>query len=372
MKIKKHPLLSTYVGTQREIVSFHYGDAQAGQKIYIQSSLHADELPGMLVAHHLRMRFLELESAGKISGEIVVVPVANPVGLSQTMLRSQVGRFEMATGENFNRHYPAMYPNIVERVESRLTDDGDANARAVREAMRHELDTLKPRTELESMRRVLMRLSCDADVVLDLHCDSDAVLHLYTGTPMWPQCEPLARYLGAYATLLATESGDNPFDEACSQTWWQLAGHFKDRFPIAMACLAVTVELRSQTDVNHLLAMQDADNIIAFLTHRGVIDGAAPDLPELKYPATPLAGSEAIESPVSGVVAFLKKPGDWVQSGEIIAEIINPLTADVRTLACSTDGVLYACENRFFATAGMRLAKVAGAKAFRTGKLLSA
>ena len=64
------------------------------------------------------------------------------------------------------------------------------------------------------MRRALMRLACDADVVLDLHCDSDAVLHLYTGTPLWPQCEPLARYMGAYATLLATESGDNPFDEA--------------------------------------------------------------------------------------------------------------------------------------------------------------
>jgi hypothetical protein len=34
--------------------------------------------------------------------------------------------------------------------------------------------------------------------------------------------------------------------------------------------------------------------------------------------------------------------------------------------------VLYALENRYFATAGMRLAKVAGARAFRTGKLLSA
>ena len=372
MQIKKHPLLSTYVGTEREIVSFHYGDGKPGQKIYIQSSLHADELPGMLVAHHLRKRFADLEAAGKISGEVVVVPVANPVGLSQTMLRSQIGRFEMATGENFNRHYPAMYPGIVERVESKLTADGEANTRAVRETMLQELDALKPQTELEHMRNVLMRLSCDADVVLDLHCDSDAVLHLYTGTPLWSQCEPLARYMGAYATLLATESGDNPFDEACSQTWWQLEEHFRNRFPIPMACLSVTVELRSQNDVNHELAMQDAENIIAFLTHRGVIAGTALPLPELKYPATPLAGSEALEAPISGVVAFLKKPGEWVEAGTVIAEVINPITAEVRTLACNTAGVLYALENRYFATAGMRLAKVAGAKAFRTGKLLSA
>ena len=375
MQTRKHPLLSTYVGTEREIVSFHYGNGKPGQKIYIQSSLHADELPGMLVAHHLRTRFLALETAGRIVGEIVVVPVANPVGLSQTMLHSQIGRFEMATGENFNRHYPPMYPAIAERIASKLTGNTESNARVVREAMLQELDGLAPKTELESMRRALMRLSCDADVVLDLHCDSDAVLHLYTGTPLWTQCEPLARYMGAYATLLATESGDNPFDEACSQTWWQLADHFKERSPeivIPMACLSVTVELRSQTDVNHAIAAQDADNIVAFLTHRGAIEGVAPPLPDLKYPATPLAGSEAIESPVSGVVAFLRKPGDWIQSGDAIAEVINPLTSVATTLNSKTDGVLYAIENRYFATAGMRLAKVAGAKAFRTGKLLSA
>ena len=372
MKTLKHPLLSTYVGTNREIVSFHYGDESVGEKIYIQASLHADELPGMLVAHHLRQRLAELEATAKIHGEIVVVPVANPVGLAQTLLHSQVGRFEMATGENFNRHYPAMYPAIVDSVEPKLGADGGANVRAIRKAMLDQLDALAPVTELESMRRILMRLSCDADVVLDLHCDSDAVLHLYTGTPLWSQCEPLARYMGAYATLLATESGDNPFDEACSQTWWQLADHFKGRFPIPMACLSVTVELRSQTDVNHALAKRDAENIIAFLTHRGVIDGVVPPLPELLYPATPLAGSEAISSPVSGVVAFLKRPGDWIQSGDAIAEVINPITSEINTLVSHTEGVLYALENRYLATAGMRLAKVAGAKAFRIGKLLSA
>lgn len=378
MQTKKHPLLSTYVGTEREIVGFHYGDGKPGQKIYIQASLHADELPGMLVAHHLRARLAALEAAGKIVGEIVVVPVANPLGLSQTFLHSQQGRFELASGENFNRHYPAMYPAIVDRLEAKLTADGDANTRVVREAMLDELDRLDasnsdaPLTELASMRRVLMRLSCDADVVLDLHCDADAVLHLYTGTPMWPQCEPLARYLGAYATLLATESGDNPFDEACSQTWWQLAEHFKGRFPIPMACLSVTVELRGQTEVNHAQAEQDADNIIAFLIHRGAVNGVAPPLPELKYAATPLAGSEAIDAPVSGIVVFLKKPGEWIKAGDAIVDIVNPLTNEVRTLTCRTEGVLYARENRYFATVGMRLAKVAGAKAFRTGKLLGA
>ncbi|MBL8523659.1 MAG: succinylglutamate desuccinylase/aspartoacylase family protein [Betaproteobacteria bacterium] len=372
MKIQKHPLLSTYAGTAREIVSFHYGNGRAGEKIYIQSSLHADELPGMLVAHHLRKRFSALEAAGKIVGEIVVVPIANPVGLAQTVLHNQLGRFELGTGENFNRHYPAMYPGIAPRVEGKLGSDPALNRNVIRQAMHEELNSLTPKTELHSMRQTLMRLACDADVSLDLHCDADAVVHLYTGTPMWPQCEPLARYMGAYATLLATESGDNPFDEACSQTWWQMEEHVKGRFPIPMACLSVTVELRGQTDVAHEQAATDANAIVAFLTHRGVIDGDTPPLPDLKHPATPLAGSEAIEAPISGVVTFARKPGDWIKVGDVIGEVIDPITAETHPLTSNTEGVLYARENRYFATAGMRLAKVAGARAFRTGKLLSA
>jgi len=372
MKTITHPLVSTYLGTQRHLVSFHYGEPGSGEKVYVQASLHADELPGMLVAHHLRQQLAQLEAAGKLRGEVIVVPVVNPIGLSQTLLRYQIGRFEIASGENYNRHYPALYPLIADKLDDVLTADATQNKETVRAAMRAALDALTPQTELDSLRRTVMRLSCDADVVLDLHCDSEAVLHLYTGTPLWDQCEPLARYMGAHATLLATESGDNPFDEACSQTWWQLADHFKQRFPIPMGCLSVTVELRGEADVSHAQAAQDAAAIIAFLSHRGVVAQTPPPLPDLLQPATPLAGSEAIASPVSGVVVYLKQPGDWIKQGDAIAEVVDPITGSACTLTSNTEGVMYARENRYFASAGMKVAKVAGKTAFRTGKLLSA
>jgi uncharacterized protein len=373
--IKKiHSLSNSYLGTQREIVSFHYGTPDTGEKIYIQASLHADELPGMMVAHQLRQMLAKLEDQQQLRGEVVVVPVANPIGLAQTLLRNQLGRFDVATGENFNRHYPALFSAIKDQLGSRLTSSEAENTKIIRAAMRAHLSATTPASELASMRHVLMSLACDADVVLDLHCDFDAVLHLYTGTPLWPQCEPLARALGAYATLLATESGDNPFDEACSQTWWQLAAAFPSA-PIAMACLAVTVELRGQMDVGHDQAAKDAQAIIDFLVHRGVVavaPNAMPSLPALLFPATPLAGSEAIESDVSGVVAFIRKPGDVVKAGDLIAEVVDPLSGAVKQVYCKNSGVLYARENRYFATVGMRLAKVASAEAFRTGNLLSA
>ncbi|MEN9545045.1 MAG: hypothetical protein RLZZ598_1878 [Pseudomonadota bacterium] len=379
MQIVHHPLLSSVLGTERELLSFHYGKPGTGPKVYIQASLHADELPGMLVAHHLRERLAVLEAQGALRGEIVVVPVANPIGLAQRLLGSPLGRFDLASGENFNRLYPKLGEAIWAEVEPTLDADAAANVQRIRRAARNAAAALPAKTELEAMRRTLLQLCCDADVVLDLHCDGEAVLHLYTGTVLWPQAEPLARLLGAEASLLAAESGDQPFDEACSQPWWEIetraaaltAADGQPR-PVPPACLSVTVELRGEADVDHAQAGTDAQALLDFLIHRGAIAGSAPPLPPLRRDATPLAGSEPVTTPVSGVVAWLKAPGDWVARGEAVAEVIDPISATVTPLTSATDGVLYARETRRFAVAGMRLAKVAGRHATRTGKLLSA
>ncbi|MDX2220637.1 MAG: succinylglutamate desuccinylase/aspartoacylase family protein [Burkholderiales bacterium] len=376
MRVQHHPLAATALGTRREVTSLHFGapsgSAVGHRKVYIQASLHADELPGMLVAHHLRQRLAALDDAGQLACEVVLVPVANPLGLAQTVLRTAQGRFDFNTGENFNRHYPALKDAVIERVTGKLGADEAANTANIRTAMRDALAGWQTTGELESLRKTLLTLACDADIVLDLHCDTEAVVHLYTGTPLWPRVEPLARYLGAHATLLATESGDNPFDEACSQTWWQLAEHFGAATPIAPACVAVTVELRGLADVDHAHAAQDADAIVNYLAQQGLIRVDAPPLPALIAPATPLAGSEALHAPMAGIVVFLREPGDRVRAGDEIAEIIDPLTTESVRLKAGVDGILYARDHQRYALAGARLAKVAGAVPIRTGKLLSA
>ena len=132
MQTRHHPLRGAPIGTRREIVSVHYGPADSGRKAYLQAALHADELPGMLVAHHLRRRLLSLEAAGRLRGEIVLVPVANPIGLAQSVLRSAQGRFELHSGENFNRHYPALLAPVLatcdrDRVPAYLEASHPAN-----------------------------------------------------------------------------------------------------------------------------------------------------------------------------------------------------------------------------------------------------
>lgn len=370
MQLRHHPLRNTPPGTERRIDSWHFGPASAGRKAYFQAALHADELPGMLVAHHLRQHLQALEDAGRLLGEVVVVPVANPIGLAQTLMQRHQGRFEFSTGENFNRHYPVLFDAVLPLLEGRLGDDLPANTALVRSALREAVAALPEAHEAASLRKTLLALACDAEVVIDLHCDSESLLHLYTSHPLWPQAEPLARLVGARASLLAEASGGHPFDESLSQVWSQLETHFRGRAPVPMGCLSVTLELRGEADVSHASAAADADALIAFLTHRGLVDGPAPTLPALREAATPLDATDVLKAPVSGIVVYRREIGEVVRAGDVLLEVVDPFSGAAHPVATRADGLFFAREAQRYARAGRSLAKVAGSETLRSGKLL--
>lgn len=366
-----HPLLSPVPGTDRHIHSFHYGPATPQGKIYIQASLHADELPGMLVAWHLKKRLAELESDGRLISEIVLVPVANPVGLEQVVMDMPLGRYELESGQNFNRNFLDLSAQIGDQVEGLLNQDPDHNLLIIRQHLRKALAAQAPSTQLQSQRLTLQTLACDADVVLDLHCDFEAVAHLYTTPDAWPKVEPLARYLGAQASLLATDSGGLSFDECFTLLWWTLQQRFEHCFAIPQGSFSVTVELRGQGDVSHALAEQDCEALLNYLITLGAIQGECRPLPDLLYPATPLAGVEPVMSPAGGVLVFHVKPGDYLSAGQLVADVIDPISDRLTPVYSTRAGLLYARSMRRMATAGMVIAHVAGREAYRSGYLLS-
>lgn len=372
---RRHLLLSPTPGTRRELLSLHYGPADTGRKVLIQASLHADEVPGLLVAHHLRRRLGELEAQGALRGEIVLVPFANPIGLSQWVLASHEGRFELASGENFNRLYANLAPRAAEILAPRLLGGAAVDVAEARAALRQACAELAVTTELQDLRRTLLGLAIDAEVVLDLHCDNEAVMHLYTLPALWPEVEPLARLTGSRAALVADDSGDVSFDEACSAAWPRLSAALLEltgrRVEWPAACVAVTVELRGERDVTHQHATSDAAAILQYLAWRGLIAGPVPQLPRLECEPTPLAGSIPVLAPHGGVLVHAQPLGSTVRRGDLVAEIVDPLGGGVTPLASPTDGVLYARESRRFVAAGTRVCKVAGREAVRSGKLLS-
>jgi uncharacterized protein len=207
-------------------------------------------------------------------------------------------------------------------------------------------------------------------MVLDLHCDGEADVHLYTHTSQAAEIQPLADDLGASAILLADVSGDNPFDEAASRPWAELAERFPEK-PIPKGCIAATVELRGEADVSHALAHIDAEAIVQTLGRQGHADLPRPPSRGASCAPTPLAGSEALEAPVAGLVVYAATTGRRVAEGALIAEIVDPVSGETTPVRASTTGVFYARACTRFATAGRRLGKIAGATPFRNGNLLS-
>ena len=361
--IEKHNLLETSLGNARTVTVIRYGDQAAKPKAYIQAGLHADEAPGFLVMHHLINQLDRADSSNRITGEIVLVPVANPIGVSQWQSDTLLGRQDLSNGINFNRKHMDLTEQIAEVIKGQLGNMPDKNVALIRKAMADALLATKPKDEAEYLKHLLLSLACDADIVLDLHCDTQSVLNMYLGTPLWPEAADLAAQIGAAVTLLSKESGGNPFDEACSRVWWELAEKFP-AFPIPLACLAATVELRGVMDVTHEYAQKDAANIFRFLQRRNLIQGTAPDMPPLLNEATPLRGVEYITAQVPGVVVFVKKPGDTIDKHEVVAEIINPLRTEgeerVTNIKSGTKGILLSLNADHYAKPGRILAKVAG------------
>jgi predicted deacylase len=370
------PLLSASLGSHKTVTCFHFGHLGTGPKIYIQASLHAEELPGMLVAHHLRAALEEAEAAGLIGGEIVVVPAANPIGLAQRLDHKPMGRFELNTSENFNRHYPDLASAVLGTVSTELTGEPLANVRMVRRHIGEYLNHWVPSTELQSLRRTLLLLAHDADYVLDLHCDCEGVLHFYTEEPCWPQMADLAHFLGAQAILLAKNSGNRPIDECLSSVWWQLAdklaatGHTQ---PLPQGCCSTTIELRGELDVSHTWAQKDAQAILNWLQVIGVLTcESKPKVPAALCPATPLAGSETLHASTPGIVVFAAVPGQKLKAGDLVTEIIDPINNRIERVVAGVDGIFYARIRDRYITAGGELGKIAGAQAFRSGELLGA
>jgi predicted deacylase len=368
--------MSQSLGSQKTLTSFHFGTPGARPKVTIQASLHAEELPGMLAAHHLRPLLEAADKAGAVVGEVILVPVANPIGLAQRLDHKPMGRFELDTSENFNRHYPDLAKAVFPHIKEALGPDAQANVAVVRKAMGQYLADWQPATELESLRRTLLTLSHDADYVLDLHCDCEGVVHFYTEEPCWPKMEALAHLLGSRAILLARNSGSGPIDECLSGAWWQLADALKAagiHAPLPQACCSTTIELRGEADVSHDLAAKDAAAVHAFLQHIGALATTAPvDIPSGLCQPTPLAGSETLRAPAPGVVVFAAQVGQQVRKGDLVVEVIDPIAGQSHAVKAGVDGVFYARIRDRYITSGGELGKIAGAVPFRTGELLGA
>ncbi|MBY0238334.1 MAG: succinylglutamate desuccinylase/aspartoacylase family protein [Burkholderiaceae bacterium] len=355
------------------LTSLHFGRPGCGKKAYIQAALHADEVPGMLVAQFLRQQLQALEAAGQIHGEVILVTAANPIGLAQAIHGQPFGRFDLASGVNFNRAFPHLADELLPLLADKLGTDPDANVRTIRDMALALLRARQPRSDEEALKLALLGMAIDADIVLDLHCDNEALLHIYTGSALAEAALPLAQLLGARALLVARAAGGEPFDEACSRLWWDLQERLPG-VPLPPACFAATVELRGESEVSYALARQDADALLQFLSAQGVLgasSAAPPVWPPALCSATPLEGVEPLYAPHAGVLVYTRALGETVQPGDTVADIIDPVSGANTAVRSTVAGLFFARSAHRHVLRGMNIGKVAGHSAYRSGQLLS-
>lgn len=351
------PLPGGGPGTRRELQVRRWKGRGGAPSAYLQAGLHADEVPGLLVAHHLERLLDDLAQHDAILGDLTLVPFANPVGLDQFVYGYHAGRFELDSGINFNRGYPRLIEPLAERLVGRLGSDGAQNVLLIR----HEVDAVLQAQEsadpTRGCQRELFRMAIQHDLVLDLHCDFEAALHLYVNAADWPQAQDLAAALEARVVMIAEDSGGDAFDEACSNVFKTLAARFPHA-SIPSGCFASTVELRGERDVDDACAERDARNLLRFLAVRGVLEGDAA-LPEFSGLAVLLEAVDVLPAPASGVVVWKKPLGAEVEKGELLAEIVVPAGERVPVRARNA-GVLFVRRGHRWVRQGHQIAKVGG------------
>jgi len=323
MKMERIPLVSPAPGTRRYLQVYRLGPKDASRKIYIQAGLHADEWPGLLMLQHLIPKLEQLEAAGQLTAQFVIVPFANPVGLGQQIFGLTTGRFSHENGQNFNRNMALPVDNVISRVRGRLTDNIETNTQIIREALLAEVWDKPDEHELQGLHKTLLGLSIDADIVLDVHCDLESLAHLYCATVQKDEGMVLGRHLAFPVVMHEDILGTVAFDATHTQPWEVLKQAFPDH-PIPRACFAATLELRGKSDVNDSLASQDAGNLIGYFEHTD--DIRLPHASDAQFTLEPkcygIDKVYTVASPCAGLLVYRYPLDTWLEAGTIFAEIV--------------------------------------------------
>ncbi|QRM32832.1 succinylglutamate desuccinylase/aspartoacylase family protein [Microvirga sp. VF16] len=349
------PLSVSWVGTQREIVAYRFGAGRNGPKVYLQGGLHTEEPPGMLILHHLVQLLRDRDDEPR--GEIIVVPCANPVGLAQMIQGYHAGRSDLGTGGNFNRNFPDISLLLGERLTQLKNSGGVVDRSTVKCAMREIVDQLVPKTEIDSLKQVLLGLAVDSDYVLDLHSDSEAGVYAFVSDHQHPAADILSRHIGSVVTVGGVNGGLT-FKDSCFLPWQMVAEHLSDTS--MTGCFAATIEYRGTRDVQDDIATDDALRLIAFMETVGVLTPRG--VHELDFPVRNISRGcvDFVRANMPGLIIFSKAPGDQIAVGEEVAQILNPATGERNSVAARTSGIMFGRVASRIAVPGATIATIAG------------
>ncbi len=298
------------------------GSDSAAPSVYIQANVHGAEVQGNAVIYQL-MTLLESYT---ILGDIRCLPLANPLGINQKSGEFTLGRFDPITGVNWNREYYE-HADIISNIPQWFElNQGLSDAELVvafRELLTRSCQQRIANTwGISTGHRLavsLQSMAHDADIVLDLHTGPKSAKHLYC--PEY-DVEAAGFFSIPFSLIIPNEFG-GAMDEAAFYPWWQLQQYCATQqrhFDVPVA--AFTLELASQERIDMADAKEDALGILAYLSHRGVIEEKV--LPaEMPRWGCYLKDYKKFHAPKAGLVEYCAEVGKPLAAGEPLVTLLR-------------------------------------------------
>ncbi|MDS0294465.1 succinylglutamate desuccinylase/aspartoacylase family protein [Halogeometricum luteum] len=303
-------------GTERLPLVVAEGES-AGPTLWLTGGVHGDEATGVAVAQDA----MRADLAANLSGTVACVPVVNPAGLRRNARQSYYG------DDDPNRYFPdpdspsSRPPGVQERIDERLYEAFAASADALLDLHTAQIGSMP----FLIRDRVLYGERRSESEAEELSAELDRLADAY-GFPTlteYPAAEYVEQALQRSTAGAALNAAGIP---------------------------AVTVELGGHSVVEEEVRAAGVAGVYGVLVELGMLDSA--DVPEDVGDPGVGVPDAPVDYPVrravhprtetAGLVRHRVEPGDAVESGDTVADVVTPQGERVDTVETGHDGYVVA------------------------------
>ena len=321
------------------------GSEAGAPKVYIQASMHASEIQGNAVVFELLTYLKENQP----QGDIVIIPQCNPISMSNRLGAGHQGRFDPATGDNWNRHYFLPEIDYEAFAEAHLHSETAIYKAAFRQLLMSDLDAaLACNYRLSRAKRlnyIMQRQALEADIILDLHTDTNAIDYIYS--PNFAK-QSVEKFYFSYVLLMENDVG-GALDEAGFYPWWALKKAFeKHKRQEEVQVDAFTLELGSEEIIDSKKGQNQALGILNYLAYKGVVK-SIPTVVKRVVSFHDVEGFQSISASHGGLYEWFVQPGESVKRNQVIGQCLQTdkqrkievtLPFDARVISINAQGAL--------------------------------
>jgi len=344
-------LQSLASGDILQLKTYHFQGKNGTKKAYIQANLHGAEIVGNAVIYEL-IEFLSNLNDEQIEGEIILVPMCNPVGANQRNLFFSTGRYSPYDGLNWNRifwDYIHESPDLDTFVKFNINLSKEEiyhnYLTNIINNFSHKIKEINNSRSLpfsEHLRNVLQSLSLNANYVIDIHSSSvSAIDYIYSFDRRQKSTD---YFLLEYAILMNKYDG-NAFDEAFLNPWLVLEKklNYEGR-NITFDVEAWTLELGSGMRVKEESVKKGVRGIINYLTYKNILKLELIK-PQNKTKFVLKNNLKHYYAPQGGIIRNRLQAGAKIQQGDTLYQLLTfekkerkPTIIDIQS---ADQGIIY-------------------------------